>query len=342
MRVALVTGSYPPEVCGVGDYSDCLAAALQQVGVDVQVFTGGPGWGLVDTPSWQRRIANWRPDVVHIQYPTVGYGKGLAPQALSLLPTPFPTVVTLHEFSQAHLLRRVATLAFCLRSSALIFTTDFERQAFRGWAPSTYSRAHIIPIGSNIPFSTADGSRDPNEVLHFGLIRPNRGLEEFLELARLSSECQAPYRFVIIGSADERHMAYLDELRGRAAGLPVEWMLSLPGHAVAERLSLGTFSYLPFPDGASDRRGSLLAALGNQLVVLTTRGQHTPCGLSEVAAFVSDPKAAFEMLDTLGQDVDRRTDMSRRGGRFAQRYSWEYIASQHVAVYEGVTRSRTV
>lgn len=42
MHVALLSGEYPPQVGGVGDYTDQLAQALATQGVRVSVITGAP------------------------------------------------------------------------------------------------------------------------------------------------------------------------------------------------------------------------------------------------------------------------------------------------------------
>lgn len=95
MRVLLVTGSFPPMTCGVGDYTHALAAALSaQEGVAVGVVTSAgaerdPAGRFEVFPvagSWTRRdlsavrtvVRSWRPDVVHFQFPTQGYLGNLA------------------------------------------------------------------------------------------------------------------------------------------------------------------------------------------------------------------------------------------------------------------------
>ena len=92
MRVLLVCGTYPPMRCGVGDYTAGLAHAFGRRGdVTVAVLTGSGAartkeervelfpevrtWKIADAPSILRRIRHWRPDIVHVQYPTLYYGE---------------------------------------------------------------------------------------------------------------------------------------------------------------------------------------------------------------------------------------------------------------------------
>jgi hypothetical protein len=84
MKVALITGSVPPQPCGVGDFSYCLAVALQKQGVRVELVTHRD-WRAQAVIGLKREILHWEPDVVHIQYPTLGFGSLLGPQALSMI-----------------------------------------------------------------------------------------------------------------------------------------------------------------------------------------------------------------------------------------------------------------
>ena len=92
MRVLLVTGSFPPMKCGVGDYSCNLAKSLAacaeiQIGVLTSVFDSNESereglevfpimksWSLAETLKVIKVIRSWLPDIVHIQYPTQGCG----------------------------------------------------------------------------------------------------------------------------------------------------------------------------------------------------------------------------------------------------------------------------
>ncbi|MBK6961410.1 MAG: glycosyltransferase [Gammaproteobacteria bacterium] len=158
--------------CGVLEYSLRLAAALQALGVRVTIARGERK-GRLSVCAVAAQARALKPDIVHVQYPMARYGSSLMPHWVAQLPR-CRTVVTLHEFSQAHLLRRIAGLAFS-RADALVFTNAFERAAFGRWYPWSRGRGHVIPIGSNIPWLSAQGARDRDEVCYFGLIRPDKG-----------------------------------------------------------------------------------------------------------------------------------------------------------------------
>ena len=147
IRLALVTGNFRPELCGVAHYVGRLARELANREVQTVILTsrsaaretpcpaspdgersgGVPIVGAVD--DWRpsalldlaRAVARAHPDVVHIQYAPASYDHSrtimLAPPLLRLLGK--PTVVTIHEyggwdarprFLPAGLVRRLARL----------------------------------------------------------------------------------------------------------------------------------------------------------------------------------------------------------------------------------------
>src|SRR3989442_9265272 len=100
MNVVMVTGSDQPDGCGVTHYSLRLVNALRAEGLwcdPISVAT----WTVRSVPGLARRIRAMKPDIIHMQYPTIAYGHSIAPQCLSLL---LPMVTTIHEATQPHVL----------------------------------------------------------------------------------------------------------------------------------------------------------------------------------------------------------------------------------------------
>jgi len=338
MRIALITGSYPPDVCGIGDYTFRLAEALRQQGIAVEIVHGG-SWRLHDTPRIFRHIRSLRPDIVHIQYPTIGFGAGLAPQLLSIL---VRGVVTIHEISRAHTLRKISLFPFSVRPLHVIFTTPYEQGFALSWAPWVARRSDVIPLGSNIAVGTSEKASDGEEIIYFGMIRPNKGIEQVLILAELIKRSSLPYRIRIIGKPYPGLTDYLEELRLRSRELPVTWSLDLSYEEVADILSQSLVAYVPFPDGASGRRGTLLALLANGVATITTGGSHTTRELDDVLELAHSPEQALARIRTILKDPELQRKLSNMGRRYARGFAWDRIAEQHISLYKGlIARSRS-
>ncbi len=313
------------------DYALRLAGALQESGVRVTIARGERK-GRLSARAVAAQARALRPDIVHVQYPMARYGSSLMPHWVAQLPR-CRTVVTLHEFSRAHLLRRIAGLAFS-RADALVFTNAFERAAFGRWYPWSRGRGHVISIGSNIPWLSAREPRDRDEVCYFGLIRPEKGLESFLALARLAADAAPELRFRVLGAIPAAQRAYCEQMRQASSGLPrLSWDLGRGDAEAAQRLAETGFLYLHYPDGASERRGTLLAALGNGAAVITNRGPQTPPGLESAVRFAADPADALAQLRALRADPTAEANLRRAGRDWAERYGWEAIAAAHRELY---------
>lgn len=337
MKVALVTGSCPPGECGVGDYTACLAKTLNDSGVETHLITAG-SWNLLGASTSRRSLREQSFDIVHIEYPTVGFGYKLGAQALSLLQK---CVITIHEASQRRVLRKFALIPFTVRPEHIIFTSSFERQFAMNWAPWIVRSSSVIPVGSNIAVVTNGRPRSSNEIIYFGLITPRKELEQVLELADLLRKSALPLVVRVIGRVPTKHVAYFDQLRLKAAGLPIIWDRDLSGGQIAERLAESSIAYLPYWDGASERRTTLNAALLSGLAVITTRGPHTPNGLDGVVRFCQSAGEALEAISSLVKSPEERSKMTAKAVQYGQRYSWEHIAKLHIDVYHSVLANRS-
>jgi glycosyltransferase involved in cell wall biosynthesis len=337
VKVALVTGSCPPGGCGVGDYTMCLSDALKASGIEAHVITSGD-WNLRGAFNVSKRLQEQKFDIVHIEYPTVGFGWKLGPQGLSLLQS---CVVTIHEASQRHILRKLTLFPFAVRPEHIIFTSRFERRFATTWAPWIARVSSVIPLGSNIAVTAQESPRTLTEIIYFGLILPRKELEQVLELGNLIRSAGLPLVVRIIGQVPPKHAVYFDELRLRAAGLPIIWDHDLSVEQIAKRFARSSIAYLPYPDGASERRGALKAALLSGLVVITTRGPHTPRNLGAVVRFCRSPEEALAAVRSLIEDSEETSRMAAKAVQYGRRYNWERIAKLHLRVYDSVLSKRS-
>jgi glycosyltransferase involved in cell wall biosynthesis len=337
MKIALVTGACEPGQCGVGDYVARLAVALQRTGVGADILWQANG-GLADLPRLLRTLRGLRPDLVHIHYPCPGFGRNLGPQGLALA---VRGVVTIHEASMARLPRKLSLYPFGLRAKHVVFTSEAERGFSARWAPWIVENSSVIPVGSNVerqPCGQQD-VRSFRDVVHFSLTIPKRGLEAVLELAALAKQGGHDLTVRAIGNRRPEHSLYADELRHKSKGLPIVWEQGLSEEEVGRRLTASWIAYLPYPDGASERRTGLKAALASGMAVVTTRGPDTPADLESVARFCSSPSEALAVIRELVENPMEIRKLADSGQKYAARFSWEAIAQRHVEVYQRVVGS---
>jgi glycosyltransferase involved in cell wall biosynthesis len=334
MKVILITGSYPPDVCGTADYSAQLERYLGEAGVAVEVFSG-KRWTVQNAPALVRHIDQLEPDIVHMQYPTTGYGWKLGPQVMGLLQ---PMVLTLHEASQGHVLRQLSLYPFTLRSKKIIFTNEYEQTFVQHIAPWIKTRSTLIPIGSNILPTSFLGARTARVITYFGLIRPEKGLEQVIELGYLLKQQSQDWRIRIVGIVMPGWEGYFQKLRAQSTNLSIEWELGLEGDALSKMLASTDIAYVPFPDGASERRSSLIALLTLGAAIVTTNGPHTPAAMKKAVLFATSPAEAVSHVEDLVSNVAQKNLLQLRARTYAARFAWDRIAADHIAIYEDVLR----
>jgi glycosyltransferase involved in cell wall biosynthesis len=217
-----------------------------------------------------------------------------------------------------------------------------------------------IPIGSNIPslavaaeertvLRTRFGyTEDVFVVGYFGFLnRSKGGLTLVRTLSRLQRSLPGARLLMIgerVGASDPTNYAYLQEVEALIEELglntSVQWTGHLSDEDVGRTLAMTDALLMPYEDGASLRRGTLMAGLGHGCAVVTTRPQ-TPIpelvqerDLLYVPA--GDASAAAEAVLRIAREPGLARTL-RDGARDSSRqFTWEAIAQQHVTCYESI------
>jgi glycosyltransferase involved in cell wall biosynthesis len=330
--VLMITGAYPPDICGVGDYTDRLMAVAP------------PSWGLLVERNWSwlaapgiiQRLLSRNPATVVIQYPTQGYGWSLVPHLLVFigwLTRRYCSVLALHEFTSLSRKSQLA-LAFASHFAArIIFTTEVERDRAR--ASRFFSSrvpTSVIGILSNIPSS----DRPPLflsrsiDIAYFGHIRPNKGLETFLDVIARIRASDPEVRIALIGEVPKGYEPFGNMVAGRCDTLGVTMMLGLDDETVGRTLGNVRILYLPFPDGVSARRGSALAGFSNGAIVATRIGDATPTALRPaVIACSGTPEDAAILRAALHMAPDESAALQQNGRNYIAMMlprDWAHVA----------------
>jgi len=376
MRLVLITADYPPSAvpCGVGDYTRCLREALEGLGHLVEVFTstrcaGGPGihrladgWGPGALCRALAVLRHTRPDAAFLQYTPEHYGFGCSFKLLPFLArvaTPRTLVVTtFHTLVGGRRISKPNAVLVAAGSQGLVSTHAELTALFHKRLPRWSRKLHEIPIGANLPAPAVDRESARRDLRHrlslrgpvtsvatFGFPAPGKGLETLLEAVSLLGEAT---HLVCVGQTRGEDRAYRARLESLVAGLGVtrrvHWLGGLPAQEVADLLSGADMYAVPYDEGASLRRGTLLAGfrLGLPLITTTPRTREPALLPGETILSVPprSPEALAAAIRSLEADPEL-CDRLRRGGQaVAARFDWPVIAARHIELLEGL-RGRT-
>jgi glycosyltransferase involved in cell wall biosynthesis len=317
-------------------------------------------WGMWRTVTNLAHEA--RCDWLHVQYQTAAFGMH---PAINLAPAfwqrqGFAVAWTYHDLLVPYLFpkagRRLRTWvterpARTARLPIVTNEADRLRLAAHGLA------AACIPIGSNIasrhlaPEERAAWRRDhgygPDDLVlaYFGFLnRSKGGLALIKALQRVARERENTHLLMIgeqVGASDATNDAYRREVQALITNLgldkQVHWTGNLPDDEVAAALNGCDVLLMPYLDGASLRRGTLMAGLANGCAIVTTTPQgplpELQDGRDLLYVGAEDEKALAAAVLRIARDPQLMARLRTNARQRSQLFAWDAIARTHLACY---------
>jgi glycosyltransferase involved in cell wall biosynthesis len=305
-------------------------------------------------------------EVVNLQYQAAAFN--MRSPAIFYLPWRLrgiaPVVVTFHDLKPPYLfpkaggLREAAVRGLARRAAGRIATNPTDHAQLVAW---TDGPTRQIPIGSNID------AYEPNHVEieearrglalggsdillgYFGFLNETKGAGTLIDaLTRLDDR----YHLVFIGgqtgaSDPNNNEAFLGQLRRQmdALGLAgrVHWTGFLPPGRVSAHLAAADLMVMPYRDGVSLRRGTLMAALAHGRPLITTAPAEPSVefrhGENMWLTPPDDPAALAGAIERLAADPSLRARLGEGARVLAQSFGWESIAQRTGEIYAEVIAS---
>ncbi|MFN2137180.1 MAG: glycosyltransferase family 4 protein [Candidatus Promineifilaceae bacterium] len=397
MRIALVSGEYPPLEGGVGAFTQELARALAELDQEVHVistraaspanierrhFGRDPDPIDIGFAQLHPQIDRWRwPsvatiadltlryefDAVNIQYQAAAYNMNSG--AINLLPWRLKhitrTVVTFHDlrtpylFPKAGRLRSAVITTMARQAAGVIATNMVDAEDLKRRAPKTLSTT--IPIGSNIGTYRANhielaearellGLRDDDVLLgYFGFINDSKGADSLLQaLAQLPEN----YHLVFIGgqtgASDDTNAAYLAQIEALILELGLQSRVHWTGFIADERVSVflqaAEMMVMPYKDGVSLRRGTLMAVLAHGRPLITTLPvvpiPELVAGRNVLFVPPADTSALAKTITELARNEALQERLGKNAALLAGQFSWEAIARRTLDFFHHITDPR--
>lgn len=306
-----------------------------------EVFPIVRGWRMKDVIPIAIAASRWRPDIMHIQYPTQGYGHRLLPW---LIPTLFrllnvPICQTWHEYHMEGCRRNILNAA--LAGGLVAVRPDYKAMmpAWYRWLIRR-KRFQFIPNASAIPghrLSEIEKSAiraqfaapSAKLIVYFGFVYPAKRVELLFEIAD-----PGKHHLVLIcdlNSEDAYHKTILHRIDREPWAGNITVTGFLPAEEVGRLLAAADAVIFPFKDGGGKWNTSIHAAVAQGTFVLTTaRARHGYDPSENI--YYARPDDVADMSRALQTYIGRRSiarDEDLSSG-------WEVIAEAHKSLYASV------
>ncbi len=299
-------------------------------------------------------------DIVNIQYQAAAYNMNSA--AVNILPWRLKgmvkNVVTFHDlrapylFPKAGKLRQAAVNFMARKANGVIATNLEDYETLKSQLSSPI--AHI-PIGSNIESYTPNHieisevrqklglEKDDFLLGYFGFLNESKGADILLNaLSRLNSRFHLVFIGGQTGASDPTNKAYLQQMKGlveeRNLSDRVHWTGFLSETRVSAHLHAADLLVMPYRDGATLRRGTLMAVLAHGRPLLTTRPDRAGPDLIHQKNVWLVPREDKESLTLaikrLAEDDHLRQILGQTAAQTASLFTWDKIAEQTATFFE--------
>lgn len=327
-------------------------------------ITGCWGWRTLSA------IRDWahtnRLEIINIQFQTAAYNMHPAIHWLPRHMRGVPVVVTFHDlrvpylFPKAGPLRRWIVRRLAADATGVIATDRADEATLRHeWH---IPRVCWVPIGSNVAASLPPGydrsawraslGAAPDDLLisYFGFLNESKGGLVLVEALAHLVEQGIPARLVMIGgragASDPTNWAYGERVDAliaqRRLAERVHWTGFVDDQTVSACFYASDLTALPYLDGVSLRRGTLMAALAHGRAIVTTTPQTYAPELEGVVEVVppGDAEALAEAILRLWRDADRRRALEAAALQASRHFSWEGIAQRTLDFYATLLEGR--
>ncbi|HEY4964239.1 MAG TPA: glycosyltransferase [Candidatus Saccharimonadales bacterium] len=361
MKVLLITGSYPPLACGVGDYSCNLAkslAALPDIRVSVLTSIGGgkdhdkedgveifpiiKSWRIAEAIKVVKVIWRISPDIVHIQYPTQGYKDELLPWLLPIIAFLMgnKVVQTWHEIYINRVDRKLLLKAI-VPGGLVVVRPQYREQLhpkvqkiLRNTKISfirnaSAIRKRVLSEREQIEEKRKYVKRQKRLVVFFGFLYPPKGVELLFDIADPDLDQ------IVIAGQFGGDGDYNQKIIDRASMNPWAGKVTITGFLssddVAALLAVADAVILPFRTGGGEWNTSIHSAVLQGAFVLTT--SQSSCGFDKKHnVYYSEIDNIQEMKSALSNYAGRRREYDPE----IDRDEWLKISTDHYSLYEAL------
>lgn len=326
-------------------------------------------WGPRALAAIARRAIDLHADWIHLQYQTAAFNMN---PSVNFAPyfwrSKARVAWTFHDLLPAYLfpkagegIRNWVTELPVSWAHAVIATNRADYQRLLDHHGGARARLHEIPIGSNVQgvqLSMEErmarrrkyGWGNDQIVLgYFGALNRSKGGMVLLRALSALRDAGIDAHLLMIGdvlgASDPTNADFAQEVRQQVSAMGLDACIQWTGREAAAEVSADLnavdICLLPYADGASLRRGTLMAALANGCAIVTTAPATPIANLRDGVEALFVPRgddsqvanATVTAVRRLQEDSTLLATLRGNARTASLTYAWDAIARRHMQVY---------
>lgn len=342
-------------------FTRAKAKADSRYPINVEAHVKGR-WNWLTNRAIKRWIKDNRLDIINIQFQTAAFNMHPSIHWLPSRVKDIPVIVTCHDLRVPYLFPKAGKLRIWIVRKLTqdvdgVITTNGEDE-IRLRDDWGIREVAWIPISSNFSINPPEGfdradwraqygvKNDDLLISHFGFLNRSKGVTVLIDaLAKLVKQ-GLPVHLIMIGgragASDPTNLVYGKEVDKQIKRLGLGNRIHWTGYAEPPTISAGFCSSdittLPYVDGVSLRRTTLMTSLAHGKAIITTEPQMPLPELGEAVEMipVNDPNALVDAIIRLWESPGRRKELETAALKIAQKFSWKQIAARTLGFYETI------
>jgi glycosyltransferase involved in cell wall biosynthesis len=228
-------------------------------------------------------------------------------------------------------------------STGAFISTEARIQELRRWYPNQSEKLHYLAVTTNIDL--APWTESDQQALKARYCKPSRE-KLLLFWGRLHTSKQLPWTLKALSELEQRRVAFqavyvgpdteqLTKLLARKyphLKEKIQMTGALPEYQVSQMLQTADLLLYPLDDGASTRRGALMAAIQHGIPTVTTLGPSTDALLQHCPNLVFARSFENYVVQVLAHTQTTSTQVSKASQAmrlfFEKYYTWYHIADR--------------
>lgn len=323
-------------------------------------------WSIAEIPKILTILREHSPDVLNIQYVPHAYHPrsftftiNILPLILRVIRKNIKIVITIHEChlpwlpslkgSLMSLWHRIMLFLICTFSHEIVVTTKQWNRLLK--RVLVFKKTEWVPVGSNIPMAEfpeeekkslknkiLNGIQDCILITSFGTLHESKDLNTIINVLKTLRE-KYKIKFIWIGGKGIKEKLREDfDKKFKENKIDAEFTGEIGRAEIYKYLSISDIFLQPYTQGVTTNRGSLIAALGIGVPLVTTYSDNTDeCfkdGKVILLVPAGDDKEIMNLLTSLINDRKLMIEIGQKEkDLFNKFFSWRSIADNLIRVF---------